>query len=89
MNTNLIEKIGSKYIIRNIFTYLQKDYIYELVKFDEEMENLLNLNEIYIEPGSNLKGIFINIPKEIDKYFHIYFDGEIADKKRNYLKKKK
>ena len=41
--------------------------------------------EIEIKPVKNKYGKFINIKKENEKYYHIYFNDNEEEIKRNYL----
>ena len=43
--------------------------------------------EIEIKPFDNKYGNFINIKKEDEKYYHIYFDINKEEIKRNYINK--
>ena len=72
----------------------------KIVKYNKNMQKRMNLNindyiehsikyssfEIEIIPGNY--GKFINIKeKENEKYFHIYFDNNKEETKRNYIDK--
>ena len=70
----------------------------ELIRYNKKLQNSLNKNinnyidytkiEVEIIPKSGREGEFINIRNENDKpFFHIFFDGNDEEEKRNYLTK--
>ena len=98
---NLINDINSKYIIQKIFDNLIKLKTLEIIKYNKKIQNRLNLNinyykeysglntpiEIEIIPVDSNYDTFINIPKEDELYYHIYFNDK-DEIKRNKIKKK-
>ena len=96
---NLLGKIRSKYILKQIFTFLHKKSFLKLPQYNKQLQRAFNLSiidcekycEIEIEIRLNGYGKFINIPKkDIDKsYFHIYFDENKEEEllKRDYIQK--
>ena len=65
--------------LRNIEPHLSINHF-------KEYSELNSLIEIEIIPVKNQSGNFINIPdKEDEIYFHIYFNNNVEEIKRNYL----
>ena len=92
----------SKYILLLIFDNLSKGKTLNFIKYNKNIQNKININindfkeysEIYssiemeIIPVNNKYGKFINIKNQGDlKYFHIYFDNNKEEIKRNHLDK--
>ena len=85
------ENIKSKYILQKIFSNLLKNKTLEMIKYNKKIKDSLNITindykevEIEIIPIKNSSGKFININKEDEKYFHIYFDNnKNEENKRN------
>ena len=77
---------------------LQYIKLIEIINYNKKLQNKLNINiedykdyyekhsTIEIEIIQDIFGKFINIPKEEEKYFHIYFNDNKEEIKRNYLK---
>ena len=98
MNKLLI--IKSKYILQKILGNLQEKKFLEIIKHNKNIQNRINictnnykeysekntLIEIEIIPAENKFGDFINIDKKEDeKYYHIYFDNNKEEIKKNCL----
>jgi len=99
----ILKDIKSKYILKIIFGYLNKGKSLDIIKYNKFIKDRINIKindykdyyEIYSPIEIELKplfyktyGIFININKENEKYFHIYFNNhkkERKGKKRNHL----
>ena len=94
--------LKSKYILQLIFDNLSKRKSLNFIKYNKNIQNKININindykefsEIYssiemeITPVNNKYGKFINIKNQGDlKYFHIYFDNNKEEIKRNHLDK--
>ena len=91
--------IKSNYILKKVFNNLKKKRILEIVKNNKNIKKRINLNindykeysekysliEIEIKPVNNKSGKFINIKEQDEKYYHIYFNNEKEEIKRNYL----
>ena len=91
--------IKSTYIFKKIFNNLYKNKILDLIKYNKKIQKRLNIDindfknyneliEIEIIPVKNDISFsqFINISKEKDEnYYHIYFDDDTSEIKRNYL----
>ena len=95
------ENIKSKYILQKIFNNLEKKRTLILVKYNKDIKNRLDINfndykdclekyssiVIEIKPAKNIIGKFIDIRKEDEKYYHIYFNNNEKEIKRNYINK--
>ncbi len=94
--------LKSKYILQLIFDNLSKRKSLNFIKYNKNIQNKIDINindykefsEIYssiemeIIPVNNKYGKFINIKNQGDlKYFHIYFDNNKEEIKRNHLDK--
>ena len=97
----IIENIKSKYILQNIFNYIDKKTSLEIMKYNKKMQNRINRNineykeysgkysSIVIEiiPTYNVYSKFINIRKRDEKFYHIYFNNNKDETKRNHFNK--
>ena len=95
------KNLKSDFFLRKLFNNLQKNKFLDIVKYNKKIQKRLKINindykeyleiyspiEIEIIPVFNKHGQFININKEDEKYFHIYFNGNKKEIKRNYLNK--
>ena len=101
-SSNMFLILKSKYILQFIFDNLSKRKSLNFIKYNKNIQNKMNINindfkefsEIYssiemeIIPVNNKYGKFINIKNQGDlKYFHIYFDNNKEEIKRNHLDK--
>ena len=98
---NKLENIKSNYIFNQIFQDLRKNKLLEIIKYNKFVQAKFNLNlndykdysekystiEIDIIPLKNKFGKFINIMEGEESYYHIYFNGNNEEIKRNYLNK--
>ena len=101
INTNKIEKLNiiksinkfinikSDYILKKLFTNMQKRISLKIIKCNINIQKRLNINinnykdfsekfssiELDIIPIQNKYGPFIKIKEENKKYFHIYFNN--------------
>ena len=95
---NLLENINCKYILELLFNNLPKTKSLELIRYNKKIQSILNkslksykmLSQIEIDieltKFTNIGKKFINILYESDKsYYHIYFNKNKKDMKRNYL----
>ena len=91
------KKIKSLFILKKIFRNLSKKNFFEIAKYNKNLKKRIDINikdykeyseliEIEIEPVNNKYGQFINIKEEDKKYFHIYFNNNKKEIKRNYIK---
>ena len=96
---DLIKNIKSRYILQLLFNNLLKKKTLDIIKYNKIIKNRINISikdykeysEIYssIEIEIKLKkdryGEFININNENKKYYHIYFNNNKKEIKRNYI----
>ena len=100
LKNNILRNIKSKYILHKIFNYLEAKRKLNLIRHNKNIKEKLNINinnykkcseiyssiEIEIKLANNKYGKFININNENEKYFHIYFNDNKEELKRNYLR---
>ena len=94
------EKIKADYFLRKVFNNLEKVRILNIVKYNKNIKNRININindykeysekyssiEIEIKPVKYKYGKFINIIKENEQiYYHIYFNNNKEEIKRYYI----
>jgi len=93
-----LKNIKSVYILKAILDNLRTRKSLIIIKYNKNIQQKLNIDEksykdfceteIEITPPKNVDGKFINILKKEDKpFFHIYFDDNKKEIKRNYLTK--
>ena len=96
---NIFKKLKSDYFLQKLFGNLLKKKSLYIVKYNNNLKNRISINinnykeysEIYssieleIKPKNNIYGNFINNTEENEIYFHIYFDDNQKEIKRNYL----
>ena len=80
-----IKNIKSKNILKKIFINLETKRRLNLIKHNKNIKQRLDINindyieyseiEIELKPDNNKYQQFININKEKEKYFHIYFNN--------------
>ena len=92
--------IKSYYFLRELFNILEMKKSLEIIKYNKNIKIRLNINikdykkyletyssiEIEIIPEENEYGKFINISPG-DSYYHIYFNNNKEEIKRNYFNK--
>ena len=88
--------IKSDFFLQKICDYLKRNKSLEILKYNKNIQKRMNINinhyktysekyssiEIEIKPIENKYGRFINLNKENEEYYHIYYN----DKKMNKLK---
>ena len=93
------ENVKSKYILEILLDNLEKKKILDILKYNKNISNRININindyieysekyssiEIEIKPKGNNHGKFINFKNEDEKYYHIYFNNNKEEIRRNYL----
>ena len=95
-SNNIFKKLRSKYILQTLFNKLEKNKIFEIIRYNKNLQKRLNITiidykdfseqiEIEIITVKCKYDIFINIKEEDKKYYHIYFNNNKKDIKRNYL----
>ena len=97
---NILKNIKSKTILRKIILLFQYRKLLAIINYNKEFQNKLNINiddykdyyekhsAIEIEIIPDIYGKFINIPKEEESYYHIYFNDDKDEIKRNYTERK-
>ena len=95
---DIFNNLKADYFLRILFNNLKRKKVLNIVKINKNIKKRLNINindykeyseaftpiEIKIKPVSNKYGQFINI-KEEEKYYHIYFNNNKEEMKRNYI----
>ena len=94
---NKFKNIKSNYILQKIFNNLETKRRLNIIRLNKNMKKKLDINlndykeylkiEIDLKIINNNNQKFINIQKEDEKYYHIYFDNKKEEIKRNYLNK--
>jgi len=89
-NQSILEKIKSKYILKRILDDLQENKYLEIIKYNKQIQNRLNMDinyyknksenftkiELELSIDKNIGGKYINITNNTDKsYYHIYFEN--------------
>ena len=97
-----LNNIKSDFFLQKICDCLKRNKSLEIFKCNKNLQKRLNINinnykeyseiyssiEIELIPIENSKGkLFINIPEDEKKYFHIYFNESRDDIKNNELVK--
>ena len=98
-DVNLFRNIKNKYLLKQISNYLQKEKFLNIIKYNKEIQNRLEINindyincskieiEIILWEGKKyLPFNFINVNKEDEPYFHFYFDDNEKEIKKHTLK---
>ena len=95
-SNNIFENLKSDYFLGKVFSNLKKKKYLELIKYNNNVKNKMNLNinnykeycekyssiEIEIIPIKNEYGQFININEEEKIYYHIYFNDNKEEEKK-------
>ena len=91
----VFDKLKSNYFLQKVFNNLQEKKRLQIPKYNKKTKNRLNITnntykvycdiEIEIIPVKNKYDKFINIKDEDKIYFHIYFNNNKEEIKRNYL----
>ena len=94
-----LENIKSRLILKKLFNHLKIKNSLGISKYNNKLKKIINLNindykeysekyssiEIEIKPVINKYGKFINIKNKEEIYYHIYFNNDKKEIKRNYL----
>ena len=100
-NNTIIENINSKYVLKIIFNNLQECRLLKINKYSKKNKQKLNLNiedyKKYSESFSSIVleiiplehnyGAFINLDKNNEPFYHIYFNNNKKEIKRSYINK--
>ena len=99
----ITENIKSDYFLRKLYDNMPKKKKLEIVKYNKKIQNRINLSvkdykeysetftpiEIEIIPVEDKCGKFININKNDELYYHIYFNDNKKEIKNKYKINKK
>ena len=96
LNKNCLEKVRSKYILKQIFNNLNEKNTLNIIKYNKKLKKKLNKSqkdymkfcviEIAITTKPQIYGNFLNIINEKEKqFFHIYFDKNKHKQKKTYF----
>ena len=97
---NNFNDIKSDFILRKFFGYLERKILLDIIKYNKNIKKRIHINindykeyselyssiEIEIIPRKNEYCKIINIKEEDKKYYHIYFNYNKEDIKRDYVK---
>ena len=96
--TNYLINVKSKYILNEIFENIKENKCLNIIRYNKLIQNRLNKSivdfksylqiEIEIFPKENEYGLFINYKKENKSCYHIYFNDNNKETKRNNINKK-
>ena len=99
---NQLENIKSRYILKKLFNHIIIKKSLGISKYNNKLKKIINLNindykeyseqyssiEIEIKLAQDKNDIFINIKKEDEIYFHIYFNNNKEEEiKRSSINK--
>ena len=96
---NILTNLKSNYILKKLFHNLMKKKYLDIIKYNKKIKERINLSikdykeysevyssiEIDIKPVNNKFGKFINMIEKNEKYYHIYFNDNKEEIKRNYF----
>ena len=99
LNYALFDKIRSIFILQNILGILTRKKLLEIIKYNNKIQRILYINfetykeysekysliELEIIPINDKYEEFININEKNKEYYHIYFDDNKNEIKRNKL----
>ena len=97
---DIFKNLKSDFFLQKLFYNLLKKKSLDIIKYNNKIKERINISikdykeyseiyssiEIEIKTVNNKYGEFINM-KENEKYFHIYFNDNKEEIKRNYLNK--
>ena len=97
-----LDDIRSVYILKYIFEYVSEIKLLKLIKNSHKKQSRLDISlnnyirfseisssiEIDITPANNKYGQFINIMKNDEEYFRIYFNNDEKEIKRSFIEEK-
>ena len=92
----MLNKIRSKYILSKPFEYISTKRFLNIIKYNKVLKKIFNfsfksyfqIKIVIITTGAIYRENrpFININKNDENFFHIYFNGAKEEIKRNYIK---
>ena len=97
-SNNKFKNLISDFFLIKLFDHLHKTKVLEILRYNNHLQKRLNLSmkdykdyyetiEIDITPQIGIYGKFINIKKGDESYYHIYFNDNTEDIKRNNINK--
>ena len=95
----IFKNLKSDCFLQKLFNYLIKKKSLDIIKYNNNIKDRINISikdykeyseiyssiEIEMKAVNNKYGKFINISKENEIYYHIYFNNNKKEIKRNYL----
>ena len=96
---DIFKNLKSDYFLQKLFNNLLINKSLDIIKYNKNIKDRINISikdykeyleiyssiEIEIKIVNNKYGTFININKEKEIYYHIYFNNNKKEIKRNYL----
>ena len=96
---NKYENLKNDYFLQKVFNNLEKKKLFNIVKYNKNIKKRIGINinhyklisekyssiKIEIKLVNNKFGKFINIKEEYHEYYHIYFNNNEEEIKRNYI----
>ena len=95
---SILQNIKSKYIMQKIIGNMIEQKVLEIIRYNKKLQKKLNIDikdykeyyekspiEIEIIPINSEYCKFINIPEDEELYYHIYFNDNKEEIKRNYI----
>ena len=93
--TNYLLTIKSRIVLKRILSNLKVIKLFLLINYNKKFQNILDINlkdykeilniEIEINIAKNEYGKFINMENVKKSHYHIYFDNNKEDIKRNFI----
>ena len=98
---DIFKNLKNDYFLQKLFHNLLKKKSLDIIKYNKKIKERINISikdykeysemyssiEIEIKPVNNKFGKFINMNENNKKYYHIYFNDNKEEIKRNYLNK--
>ena len=86
---DIFKNLKNDYFLQLLFNILMKKKLLNIIKYNKKIKDRINISikdykeyseiyssiEIEIKPANNQYGNFINIDKENEIYYHIYFNN--------------
>jgi len=96
---DIFKNLKGDYFLQKLFYNLLKKKSLDIIRYNSNIKKRLNISikdykgyseiyssiEIEIKPANNKCDKFINFNKENENYYHIYFNDNKEEIKRNYL----
>ena len=96
---DIFKNLKNDYFLQKVFNNLEKKKSLDFIKYNKSIKKRLNINikdykeyseiyssiEIELKPVNNKYGEFINIDEGDEIYYHIYFNDNKEEIKRNDL----